>query len=255
MSANLEGNTILIGGWFLDDPFVGENYFGALYDDVFVELGGQAGNKWIVLKPDPTIPVDELEFKTDIKLPDQGSFLDPEFRTLPVDIDFDANTYSIRVNEDWSPYFESHVMRFRVLGAETIIGNKLLQVDYASPIPFEPVDPKLYYTENPSFNTFAVNFGSAQGTIKEGTVYKFGLDFQLPLTDTPPTDPATPPDEISANWIDPVTGQNLNDNLANGSLAEGMYRGRRDQFGLARNFSSDDEITLNVKNSENSTNV
>ena len=251
MTKTLEDSIVAVFGYFIDDPLIGENYFGALRQNDFLDAGGSLINR--VLALDFVVVTDELEFIKDWKFPEDGIFFTSiEF---PLEIDLDAESYTVRITEDWTPSFESNVLRFtsgngEAIGAETIIDNKLLQVDYASPIPFEPIDPRLYYTANPSFNTFAVNFSSDQGTYKEGTVYTFGLDFQLPITDTPPTDPATPPDEISANWIDPVTGQNLNDNLANGSLAEGMYRGRRDQFGLARNFSSDDEITLNVKNSE-----
>ena len=246
MASSLIGSTIGVSGGFIDDPLIGENYFGALDFDAFEEAGGLVGNTFVVIAFDgPFSPANELKFNVDYKLP-ENTFFGNVQRDIPLEIDLDADRYTIRVYEDWTPTFESNVVRFTVDGAETIIDNKLLQVDYASPIPFQPVEPKLYYTGN----SIAVNFSSGQGTYKEGTVYTFGLDFQLPVTDTPPTEPATPPDEISANWIDPVTGQNLNDNLANGSLAEGMYRGRRDRFGLARNFSSDDEITLNVKNSE-----
>lgn len=244
MPASLIDSFVFISGGFADDPLTGSNYFGALELEAFQEAGGFAP----FLSLDPISPAEEPEFNVDITLPEQVILVADI--NLPLEIDLDASTYAIRVTEDWTPIYESNVVRFQPQGAEVITDNKLLEVNYTNPIPFDPVNPKPYYSSKAGIlNAFAVNFSSQQGTIKQGTEYVFGLDFQLPLTDRPSADPTPLPDKISVNWIDPVTGQNLTNNLANGSLVEGMYRGKRDRFGFARKFSLDEQVTLTVKNS------
>ena len=40
MASSLIGSTIGVSGGFIDDPLIGENYFGALDFDAFEEAGG-----------------------------------------------------------------------------------------------------------------------------------------------------------------------------------------------------------------------